>query len=231
MCKDCCKCLKCKTTKIKKTKIKKIKNNKAPKQTNYVLPSHIMPFQSSYNNNNIPSQYNTPKDILDIKNSLIDILTKEKSKLSSAIGTQTNINKEIIDDVATFETFNSIIPNGFKAIDNPIRNKIIEKPIQIIQSPIKIENKPIPISLIPTMSNPPSSFKSYQNPIIISDPIRMKLKNPYTSTIVQEEDESYGRPDEHYADDVKIRKYKKSDKQIAKEARNLNIEVNRDMEE
>ena len=75
-----------------------------------IVPNmRLMTLQSSdYTIQNIPSQFNTPKDILDIKNSLIELLQKEKKKLSGVISTQTEDMKEMVDDISTEEALQSI---------------------------------------------------------------------------------------------------------------------------
>ena len=65
ICNDGCGCDKCKTT----TKKKKTKSKPKPKgikqNPNVIMDMRMMTIQP---NNTVPSQFNTPKDILDIKN-------------------------------------------------------------------------------------------------------------------------------------------------------------------
>ena len=77
ICNDGCGCDKCKTTtKKKKTKSKPKRGKTQIKQnSNVIMDMRMMTTQP---NNTVPSQFNTPKDILDIKNSLIELLQKEK---------------------------------------------------------------------------------------------------------------------------------------------------------
>ena len=100
ICNDGCGCDKCKTTtKKKKTKSKPKRGKTQIKQnSNVIMDMRMMTIQP---NNTVPSQFNTPKDILDIKNSLIELLQKEKKKLSGVISTQTEDMYEIVDDIAT----------------------------------------------------------------------------------------------------------------------------------
>ena len=76
VCHGGCECHKCKTTK-KKTKSKAKKNTKQIKPNQTVIMD-MRGMTSQPNNPILPSQLNTPKDILDIKNSLIELLQKEK---------------------------------------------------------------------------------------------------------------------------------------------------------
>ena len=102
VCHGGCECHKCKiTTKKKKSKPKKVKIEREIIKS--IAPNmRLMTLQSSdYTIQNIPSQFNTPKDILDIKNSLIELLQKEKKKLSGVISTQTEEMKEMVDDIST----------------------------------------------------------------------------------------------------------------------------------
>lgn len=110
ICNDGCGCDKCKTTtKKKKTKSKPKKAKIAREIIKSIMPNmRLMTFQPDYTIQNIPSQFNTPKDILDIKNSLVELLQKEKKKLSGVISTQTEDMHEIVDDMATEKAINSI---------------------------------------------------------------------------------------------------------------------------
>ena len=106
VCHGGCECHKCKTKKTKtKTKAKKNTKQMKPNQ-NVIMDMRGMTIQP--NNTILPSQFNTPKDILDIKNSLIELLQKEKKKLTGVISTQTEDMHEIVDDIATEKAINSI---------------------------------------------------------------------------------------------------------------------------
>lgn len=110
ICNDGCGCDKCKTTtKKKKTKSKPKKAKIAREIIKSIMPNmRLMTNQPDYTIQNIPLQFNTPKDILDIKNSLVELLQKEKKKLSGVISTQTEDMHEIVDDIATEKAINSI---------------------------------------------------------------------------------------------------------------------------
>lgn len=107
ICNDGCGCDKCKTKKSKPKSKPKPKRGKAQikQNPNVIMDMRMMTVQP---NNTVPSQFNTPKDILDIKNSLIELLQKEKKKLSGVISTQTEDMHEIVDDIATEKAINSV---------------------------------------------------------------------------------------------------------------------------
>jgi hypothetical protein len=104
-CHDGCECHKCKTTTKKKKSKPKRGKTQIKQNSNVIMDMRMMTMQP---NNTVPSQFNTPKDILDIKNSLIELLQKEKKKLSGVISTQTEDMHEIVDDMATEKAINSI---------------------------------------------------------------------------------------------------------------------------
>ena len=142
ICHDSCECHKCKTTmKKKKSKPKKVKI--AREIIKSIMPNmRLMTFQPDYTIQNIPSQFNTPKDILDIKNSLIELMQKEKKKLSGVISTQTEDMHEIVDDMATEKAINSIGKRNNNETEyrpkSPKREKTFNTDFTTLDSPFDI---------------------------------------------------------------------------------------------
>ena len=205
ICNDTCECHKCKTKRTKsKTKLNK-KKMKPSMMPNITLNMTGMTTQP---NITVPSQFNTPKDILDIKNSLIELLQKEKKKLSGVISIQTEYMREIVDDMATesalenvsefrpFKRENKLLNQSYPPQQMKLSNTFLSAPAPPPLLPKKYNafhsetfDEEIPNQIVTSLekhtSQKPNIFLSETNPITTGNAILQEKFRPVSITILQ----------------------------------------------